>query len=612
MAIVFDCPHCGTNYRLKDEVGGKTATCKNPNCRKVIPIPMPNGPVRTAMPADLDAFAAAAFAEDPLAAKAVEATIEVTCARCDHKWMVEASKEGKNVLCPECRHPNRVPLRKKQEKADWRTGGGGPSGARRETGMDREGAFASAHAGGISDDTARKIVSERAEEVEPEERRKKLLKRGAITVLVLAVVGSGAYFAFKTRKESKAEARIEDAVKEIKDPQDGAKDPKFHALVQRAMAEYRIRTATKEEEATAAFKDLQLAKNTAARPPESAIDRNAILSEIAVTLAGLLGTGQQVEDGKRMKAQALVTEFRTLLQKIPASEADLLADTFRALTRKFAEQQHPALAEEIARQLPNPSELIGQVGLELLRMDKDKYRGEVENLLTKATNNDAASIQAVRLALGKAVQPKKGPDPGKKAGPDTARVPAHAEAEAYALRGMFSEARQTALGTPRAEDKARALTAAALAVIDSNPAEAATMLEAAANLAAKDARGQVSPWVGIRLCRLLGKAGRFDLAESVAGSLSDEQAKSWARLEALRGRLAQAKSQKGEDGWLDTVGDPTKHAAAAKAREELARHNAAVGAGGEYQVTVKSWPKGTVRPFGLAGLVLGGLDSDGK
>src|SRR5262245_33241594 len=272
MAIVFDCPFCGVNYRLKDEVGGKTATCKNPNCRKVIPIPMPNGPVRPPRhtPADLDALAAAAFAEEP-AQKAAEASIEVTCARCDHKWMVEASKEGKNVLCPECRHPNRVPARKKEEKADWRTGGGGPSMARRETGMDREGAFGTAHMGGISDDTARKIVSERVEEVEPEERRKKLLKRGIVTVAVLGVLGAGGYFALKTRKELKADASMAEAVKEVKESPDASKDARALALIHRASGEHHTRTAENDKDATAALNDFKTARNTIAKSPGAAI-----------------------------------------------------------------------------------------------------------------------------------------------------------------------------------------------------------------------------------------------------------------------------------------------------------------------------------------------------
>src|SRR3954471_11862083 len=200
MAIEFDCPHCKTHYRLKDEFGGKTATCKNPDCRKVIPIPKPTGDIKAASPADLDAIAAAAFSGEPVKAdKPVEEMIPVTCAGCDHTWSVEASKEGKNVRCPECGKVIRVPVRKKDEKADWRTGGGGPSLAKRETGLDREGAFGNVEARGISEGTAREIVKGREAEEEPEERRKRLIKRLVVAVLVLSVVGVGGYFLLKTR-----------------------------------------------------------------------------------------------------------------------------------------------------------------------------------------------------------------------------------------------------------------------------------------------------------------------------------------------------------------------------------------------------------------------------
>src|SRR5205823_1025001 len=154
------------------------ATCKNPDCRKVIPIPKPTGTVRAAAPADLDAIAAAAFADEAARAdKPAEEMIPVTCTGCDHTWSVEASKEGKNVRCPDCGKVIRVPVRKKEEKADWRTGGG-PSLAKRETGLDRAGAFGNVAATGISEGTAREIVKGREAEEEPDERRKRRLKWG--------------------------------------------------------------------------------------------------------------------------------------------------------------------------------------------------------------------------------------------------------------------------------------------------------------------------------------------------------------------------------------------------------------------------------------------------
>ena len=69
MAIAFNCPHCDFAYRLKDELAGKRATCKNPECRKLITIPTPitvpddDAPVPDA--AALEAAALSALADEP-------------------------------------------------------------------------------------------------------------------------------------------------------------------------------------------------------------------------------------------------------------------------------------------------------------------------------------------------------------------------------------------------------------------------------------------------------------------------------------------------------------------------------------------------------------------
>src|SRR5262245_21938475 len=106
MAIVFNCPLCDFPYKLKDELAGKRATCRNPNCRQVITIPEPAGlrisdlggmlpddvprsstplPVN---PADLEAAALAALSEteQEKADTAAETAIPMVCPHCDHKW----------------------------------------------------------------------------------------------------------------------------------------------------------------------------------------------------------------------------------------------------------------------------------------------------------------------------------------------------------------------------------------------------------------------------------------------------------------------------------------------------------------------------------------------
>jgi predicted negative regulator of RcsB-dependent stress response len=604
MAIDFDCPHCGTHYRLKDEVGGKTATCKNPNCRKVIPIPKAQSNGKPVAPADLDAIAAAAFADEAAKTQGAQETITVTCAGCDHTWQVDASKEGKNVLCPECRRPNRVPLRQQAKKADWRTGGG-PTLAKKETGLDREGAFGTAHMGQISDTTAREIVKTREAEEEPEERRKKWLKRGAIATLAVVVLGVGGYFLFKGRKEVREDARMEDAVKELKA---GTTDPRFQALIHRASGEYKIRSSAGKADTDAALQDLKLARNTVANQVSAAkasdADKNAILAQVAITMGELLGTTAQVDKDERLKKDDVVKELRQTIEKI--SDPDLAADVVRALTRKFAEKGQPTAIEDVARQYPGQGpEMVGQVGLELLRLQPEAHRPQAEDVL-KRLQGDAPAVQALRLALGrqptaeKKARDKKGPE---KKGFETSPV---AVAEAEALKGNVAAAGQAAARAGSTEDRVRAYVAAAQALIDTKPTEAAGLLDAAVT----QAKGGAPPtWLVIRLCRLLARAGKFDAAEALVPSLAEEPSRAWARLEILRGRLAAAGNAKADDSWLPPLGDPTKSPAAAQGHEEVARHNAAAGIG-DYQTTVKSWAAGTVRPFGTAGLVLGRQDRD--
>ena len=603
MAIVFNCPHCATNYRLKDEFGGKTATCKNPNCRKVIAIPKSNGATPALTAADLDAMAAAAFADEPARAdKPAEQMIKVTCSGCDHVWSVEVSKEGKNVRCPECGKVVRAPMRKKEEKADWRTGGGGPSLARRETGLDREGAFGTVNAGGISEGTAREIVKGREAEEEPEERRKRLIKRAVLFFLIVSVGGVIAYFVFQQRRIDRAETRMEDAVAEITGP-NGTKDGRFVGLIYRASTESRIRLAGSAEDATTALKELQLARNRAKGSPGAAggsADNAAVVAEVAITAPLLLGNAEQIEKGHRHKADVVTKEIRQALAEI--SDAELVAEVVRGVTREAAKKEHPLLAEGVAHQRHDGPELLSQIGLELLRIDRSLYRGDAENLLQKVGNADTNGAQALRAALGK-------PGLVKKEGEPPAAPSAAAAAEAAAINGDAGKAREALKAVAR-NDKAKALAAVGQTFVASNPTEATPILvEAAKTL--KEAQGTISPWVSIRVCRLLGRTGQFDEAESLAATLPDEQTKAWGRLEALRGRLESLK-EKGNDSWLEPIGDPTKFAAAAKAREVMARHNAAAGIGGEYQGLVRKWPQGTVRPFGMAGLVLGQLDADKK
>ncbi len=310
----------------------------------------------------------------------------------------------------------------------------------------------------------------------------------------------------------------------------------------------------------------------------------------------MLGSSEQVANGSRFKKEDVLTEIRRTLQHVKDSE--LCADTLRAITRKAVAKGHPTLPGDVARQMPKSDEMLGQVGLEMLQIDKEGLRPEVEKIIASVPASSAPSIIAVRGILKKPAPKKEG-------------EPQPVSMIATAIEAAFKGDSGSILGNLRAtkpEDRVIGLTAAARVLVETKPSEAVTLLQAAAK-EASEAKAYSTPWVVVRICRLLAKAGQYDSAEALATTLSNAEAKGWARLEILRGRLAAAKDSKADDAWLDPIGDPTKLAAAAQAREEIARHNAAAGI--DYP-GITLWEKGKVRPFGIAGTVLGRDDRSGR
>ena len=234
------------------------------------------------------------------------------------------------------------------------------------------------------------------------------------------------------------------------------KDVRMYALILRASGEHRSRTAKSEEHAKQALADLRTARNKlinivpSAKSPEGGPDRNGILAEIAVTMAHLLGSPEQVESGSAIAQDTLISEIRQTLQAI--SDSELCADAIRAITRKCVELGNLKLAADVARQVQNPvpNEMLGQVGLELLRLDSAKYRDDVQKLVatvqTTAKGGDATSVRTLKLVLPRV--------PGKKDGEPPA-FSFIASAEDKALRGQIGEVRR-GLARPRPRSAFRA------------------------------------------------------------------------------------------------------------------------------------------------------------
>src|SRR5947209_3772948 len=100
--IKFNCPHCKRGLSVKDHLAGKRAAC--PACKKGLLIPAP-----VSKPVDLEAFAAAALADQPAEAKA-PTLIDFRCPQCDEEIHVSSELGGKQAPCPECRRIIKVPM----------------------------------------------------------------------------------------------------------------------------------------------------------------------------------------------------------------------------------------------------------------------------------------------------------------------------------------------------------------------------------------------------------------------------------------------------------------------------------------------------------------------
>ena len=165
MPIRFKCPHCKKGLVVKEQMAGKKAAC--PACKKVLSVP-----ATVSAPADLEAFAAAALADQPVTPppqtdgksdgkadgktngrtdgaappSAPAPAIEFNCEFCDTRLKFDADMGGKKAPCtnPECRRIIKVPMPKIERPKDWREVSKGPSAVLAKKPEQLEGAWGTA------------------------------------------------------------------------------------------------------------------------------------------------------------------------------------------------------------------------------------------------------------------------------------------------------------------------------------------------------------------------------------------------------------------------------------------------------------------------------------
>ncbi len=660
MAIDIQCPACQKPYRLKDDLAGKRVTCGNPDCRKPFLVeakPIKNGtvpapalkpgaakpvaakpavkvPAKPAVPpphaVDADAMALAMFSEEQEDTKPVDQrTIAMKCEACEHLWTEPWSRQGKNVLCPECRHRTKVPEQKKKEKEDWRKGGTGPSMAKREQ---LEGVVASGDAGFVSGQSLREAGLGR-----PELEPRPLWQKVFVVAFPLALIGliALAVMTFnRQRGDSKEIETMKLAMEDVPGPDTTlppSEAPLFRAALSISAGEYAARRDKKDE------KELQEGLNHFAKARQEleaaspSMGRDMLFLELAMAQLALGGDDDKVKENQRIRfapqpvgaARAKINQKTYDVQgelkqtltsmrnedKPVALEARL--QTIRRLTRELAKSQHADIAEKLIPVLFNETEQVeatAQVGIELLKATNDPAK--VDDLVKGIVQTLGAGRPATGslIALGQSLPT---PPPALKAPtlpPGTGPVDEGSRtlhSTLFVLKNSPQEAIDLAKRPGRSDGRLKAL-----ALIAELSAEPGPAVQAAADIVNTDGKkkelGTIPDFTLIRLAAQAGRANQPDKLETFTKAISKDDARAWAKADFLRQQFLAAPTPKvAEESVAEIPVDPREHKLGhAWARLALARNNSAAGD----KKTVDGfdrWGKGTYRPFGLAGYALG-------
>ena len=618
MPIPISCPHCQKLYRLKDELAGKTVKCQNPDCRKPFPVPVPKSA------AEVEADALKALGDEPDQVATDQRVIPITCNACDHKWDVPWAMQGKNVLCPECRGLNKVPVQRVVKAADWKTGGGRPSMARVE---ELDGVIASTDVGRVSGEA---LVKSGAATVNYEARPASfwLLFVGLPLLLVAA-----SWYGVRSLSRSGSDTREANyMVLALKDQDENLKDAAVPApeqpLVRGALAltagEYfaRMDDPAKLKEALTQFTRARQELDGAS----ASAGRTHLLGELAVAQLLLGGSDDQAIGGTRVRwkpggrakmnekqfsVQGELSDTLAALRQdaklVPLADRQVIA---RRLARRAVELGQPAVLDEVIPKLFTDAEAAdGQAvaALEMLKAngDTEAAKKRAAELAPLAAGGSGPYLQALAVAVGP-VPGLNQPNP-----PAANQVPSDGVRQTHTAALLLAKQADAALElagrgkTPETRGS-RALALALVAEWADDPKPAVT---AAAEIVAGEAKPKdvgVPDGTLIRLAAAAGRAGLADKAETFVKAVDKPDARAWAQAEAVRGRLLANPTQPAEDAVTKLPDDPKDHRAGVAwqllwAARQTARATNSAGAALGYD----RWGNGSFKPFGYAGLALG-------
>ena len=661
MAIVFNCPECDFPYKLKDELAGKKATCKNPDCRKQILIPAPSsnglriadlggimpenaGPNDTPLPtnpADLEAAALAALRDTSKEQEdtAAEQAIPMVCPHCDHRWIEPYAKAGKNTLCPnpECRQRVKVtPPKKGDVPQDWRSGASNKPTLAKEN-FEKPADVMDAEARVVGKEAWQKGGGAE-QDLEPVTLKRRLFIYSLIAAPIL-LLGIGIYFLVTWSVGHREKIKLDDAFKgfaaarEELAPAEGCL---YSAILELAAGEHALHPKSMEkdkaltlarEHFTKARTELQQAAQKDAKGATTP-ERFAVTGELALALLGLGGNDDQVKDASRIRwvpdaptnrplrvnerTHTVHEELQRTLGLMMEADFDTKAALARRLTRELAKQGQFELASGFPGFLfkePELPEAKALVALEIYRLNRgsDYPRAVAEEL--KGTlaggaggrNPAPASAQTLWLIRGTEKAPPL-------FGPPVGAQPQEPNRYAYVGLHILKDEPSKALELARLQSgtiggQLRALVLYAEWAPEPGPAFDSAI--SVISLNAKSKKEGPPAALVLRLSQLAASTGRADQAKQLADLILDDGLKAWGKGSAIQFAATPANKTRVEDAELELPTDPKLlRAGHAWGKMWQARRNARIMSAGEATKSIATWPKGTIHPFGLAGIAL--------
>jgi hypothetical protein len=361
---------------------------------------------------------------------------------------------------------------------------------------------------------------------------------------------------------------------------------------------------------------------------KAAAERYAITSEIAVALVGLGGTDEQIKDGERYrwlpedtsgrplranetKAITVHGSLQRLLEKMAGSDFDTRAVLLRRLTRELGKNGQDVLASQLPGMLFDEKELPEAKAIVALELYKRNRNGagvptaianDLKQTLEKGIGGRVptpASAQTLWLVLGTEKAPTYFPSPGG----------AFSEGSRFAYVGKHLLANETAEAMELARKPGSSLPGQlrALALCGEwteDPGPEFDSALAAINVNAKAKKEPPPASIVLRLSQLAAAAGKMEQSKMLADLIPDDSLKAWAKGSALQFAAKPGNTARVEDSALEVPDSSKIRAGHLWGRMWQARQNARSLSASEATKLVNLWPKGTVRPFALAGVAV--------